>query len=130
MKVISVSSKTFDCDECRLLRASCQRFNVSVDVFTCENFDWEGRAALNVLRLQLALMPHDEIVLLTDLWDTFVCCGLDEIERKYLAFDSPIVFGCEVGSGEIGDRAFPMSPYGRGLGQSLSHLAPVRLRAA
>jgi hypothetical protein len=40
-------------------------------------------------------IKHDDIVLFTDAYDVIYGGSRDEIIRRYLAFDKPIVFGCE-----------------------------------
>lgn len=57
-----------------------------------------------------------EVVLLTDAWDVMMCCGVDEIDRKFREFETPIVFQMEA-------NRFPCNG-AIGPAQDLNHVGP------
>lgn len=112
MRFISISSQPIDFWEARLLKHSADRFGVNFEVTVDKRFDWEGWLAIETMKSLFAAMSRDEIVFFTDLWDTFLCCGAEEIERKFLAFGVPTVFSCEIASGPRPPKegTYPASP--------------------
>ena len=86
----------------RMFRESLSRFNIKAENLTlgakyehARAHNDRARAWPPLLRALESCDP-DELVLLTDAWDVFFCCGLDEIERKFECFDRPIIFPTEL----------------------------------
>lgn len=91
----SWSSRPFADSKCDLVRESCRRFGIPMEVSTIGNFDWQGRNSCRAMADWLAGIDQSEIVFLSDLWDTFFSGRADEIERKFLDYGKDILFSAE-----------------------------------
>ena len=56
---------------------------------------YEGTTLLQLAAKRTAELPPDDIVLVTDCWDVFFCCDMDEIRDKFLRFSTPVVISAE-----------------------------------
>jgi hypothetical protein len=75
---------------------SARAFGVAYENQTLgRQHDWTGRANIPLFCERLTRLPADEIVLITDPWDVFFCAGVEEIERKFLAAETPLLFAAE-----------------------------------
>ena len=76
---------------------SCQRFNIPLENLSPVNQKviYEGTTLLALAASRTAEFPPDDIVLVTDCWDVFFCCGLDEIRDKFLRLSTPVVISAE-----------------------------------
>jgi hypothetical protein len=63
----------------------------------------EGRYGLGMILKALA-ENRSEVVLITDAYDVFFCCGTDEILAKFLSFGKPIVFQMESNLWPVGSQ--------------------------
>ena len=101
MKVVYNSSVPLEtlpdghCNRCpRLFAESVRKFNIPAENFTLGVELNSRELVFAKLTASLGVMS-DEIVLVTDAWDVFFCCGVEEIEQKFLEFNSTIVFQME-----------------------------------
>jgi len=79
-----------------MFRQSLARFGIPAKNITLGLvFSHDAKQTWPHLLKTIGEIERDTIVLLTDAWDTFFCCGLDEIREKFLAFQRDIVFSME-----------------------------------
>lgn len=95
MKVFSVSSQPLSYHRANKLRLSAERLGLDVTVNAYPDFDWEGHVGHGAIIDWLELRADEEIILLTDLWDTFFTADANEITAKFEAMKTPILFSAE-----------------------------------
>lgn len=91
----SWSSRPFTDPKCNIVRESCRRFNIPMEVSVVDNFDWEGRNGCQAMTTWLAGIDPKEIVFFSDLWDVFFCGPASDIERAFLDYGKPVLFSAE-----------------------------------
>ena len=86
-----------------LFRDSLKKFGVeAVNLNTTGQFTNNRDANMALMLPALRSVPPTEVVLLTDAYDVFFCCGVDEIECKFREFNQPIVFQMEANRWPVG----------------------------
>lgn len=96
MEIICVTTDENHYGLRNFLIPSCKFHNLNLKVITYEN-DYKSHRIKDIaLHKYLQNINDDEIILLTDAFDTMFVSGEREILSKYLQINSPIVFSAEI----------------------------------
>ena len=95
MRFYTTGSKPLACSEATVMRQSCERFGINLELEVLADFSWAGWASRKAFVRYIRALPGAEVVLTTDAWDAFFCAGPGEIEGKYRESGFPIVMAAE-----------------------------------